>query len=201
MGRWNYFGQWVSENNNMNFKLLDKKYIAWNNWVIEHNPSLLGKLPFLVNPNLSNDRLDALAFLCVNNSITHKDLKKTEKLDCCGIKVGYKIDFDDLLVPNIQKVQKKEKNMVNKVKVNWKQPQAKDVVYFKDLGYEAFRIKGWFAVYLKVHVKDKYLCIDDCYTDLMLEIATGNLFIPTQNPVERVTSEINVDLTKPYIYI
>lgn len=101
---------------------------------------------------------------------------------------------------------KKEDKMINKVKVNWKQnDEQKDVVYFKDLGYEAFRIKGCSAVYLKVHFDDKYRNSNKHYPlseypDLMLEVATGNMFIPTKSAVERVDTTISVDLAKPTIY-
>jgi hypothetical protein len=122
--------------------------------------------------------------LLVNPKLSDKNL---DKLNC-----------------NINRpLKKKETKMV---KIEWENEKVEnDVLYFDDLDYESFRIKGCNAVYLKVHIDVKYQSSSRFYSlceypDWMLEIATGNLFIPTKSPIERVESKISVNLAKPSIY-
>ena len=144
------------------FKLLPSRYTAWNKWVMDKlgetakKRGVLGKLPLFLNPKLSDDDLNRLAHDILTAEIS--------KRDNCGLNLNCNVnrphfdkfvEEDDIVIKKPSKKDKKEKSMVNQphqVKVNWKQSQEeKDVVYFSDLGYEPFRIKGCSAVYLKVH--------------------------------------------------
>ena len=90
------------------------------------------------------------------------------------------------------------------VKVNWENKTVRNL-YFSDLQVnQCFRnINGRGAVYRKVMlnnditVRDKYLA-SNVY--LMMEEATGRLFMPTTSQVEVVQVEVTVKAPKPHIY-
>lgn len=89
------------------------------------------------------------------------------------------------------------------MKVNWKnQESTPTVLYFEHLSInETFKIQGHEAVYTKVKVKTKSVYdISDKYKYYMYEIMTGNLYPPTNSPVELVNVEVNIDLEKPQLY-
>lgn len=85
------------------------------------------------------------------------------------------------------------------VKLNWQNQPVVRTLYFSDLSVnECFRnVNGRGAVYRKVQANSD---VKTPQTYYMMEEATGKLFHATISPVERVNVEVNLSVSKPYIY-
>ena len=87
------------------------------------------------------------------------------------------------------------------MKVTWKDDDVRSTVkqYFCDLEVnEAFRIVNCEAVYVKIHKSQKANVNPGM--EYMYEVATGNFFLPTNSPVERVDVTISINLPLPRLY-
>ena len=89
------------------------------------------------------------------------------------------------------------------MKINWKNDDPYTELctktYFEDLNVnETFRIVNCEAVYIKIHKSHKANVNPNM--EYMYEIATGNFFLPTASPVERVDVTISIDMPKPNLY-
>jgi hypothetical protein len=72
-------------------------------------------------------------------------------------------------------------------------------LYFEDIKKnEAFKIVGAQAVYIKIN-KSKSANVNPGH-EYMYEVATGNFFLPTASPVEKVDVTISIDLPQPNLY-
>lgn len=108
--------------------------------------------------------------------------------------VNYFYDF-------IENSQYNKEQKETSMKINWKnQPPKPRHLYYDDLKLnDAFRLTTGQAIYIKVAISPK-LSGTKVQVNGMLELATGQVFHPSESPVELISVEINIDSAKPNIY-